>query len=522
MNIKTFHFIFETFLLLTFFLLCFYKLNLPGLYYDEALFINAAITDRLNNNFIYLSVFEIPIMLMQYLGALKSWLYYFVFNIFNINIYSIRLPMIFLAILTMHLNYKFAKQFFSAKVALIFLILCVFDLTSIMTTRIDWGPTTLMMLFRILFLYSFFLFMKTKESKYFYQIIIYSILGIFDKANFIWFVLAGVISYFALEFHKLKSFSSKFNKYYLLSIFFITLVIIALVFVLKIDIISNLSLNHFGDRFRQVFFGFISNLYGSNISDVLITTSVDLKFRKLIILFLIFVFCITFTIQIFSNKIINKNIKFLLIFSFVLFIEILITKKAGGPHHYAVFSPIIYLPISYYLVYFIDNFLHIRNSFKNIIYSLFLFFYVYSSIIFYHNIIDGFKNNISPLWTSDISVLVNQLEQNNIENVYCIDWGLCNQIQALSNFRIIVYDFWPSFNSYAVLNDEEKHYLKNSVNKNENVAFVMFKDSNKIFGEPFKGTIPGYNLFVADFQIKTKLLIEDIHKTPYLTFIKVQ
>ncbi len=78
-----------------------FNIQTPGLYYDEALFVNAA-SGGVTDLFVYKRFAGIPTMLMPYIGALKSWLYFPIFTLFGIDIVTIRLPAILLGALALH------------------------------------------------------------------------------------------------------------------------------------------------------------------------------------------------------------------------------------------------------------------------------------------------------------------------------------------------------------------------------------------------------------------------------------
>lgn len=48
-----------------------YNIDTPGLYYDEALFVNAA-TGGATDLFVYKRLADIPVMLMPYIGGIKG------------------------------------------------------------------------------------------------------------------------------------------------------------------------------------------------------------------------------------------------------------------------------------------------------------------------------------------------------------------------------------------------------------------------------------------------------------------
>ena len=55
-----------------------YKIHLPGLYYDEMLFVGLAAGHRP-----YLKFCGLPLLSFPYMGALKAWLYTPIFKLFG-------------------------------------------------------------------------------------------------------------------------------------------------------------------------------------------------------------------------------------------------------------------------------------------------------------------------------------------------------------------------------------------------------------------------------------------------------
>ncbi|MFZ2087670.1 MAG: hypothetical protein WAU47_03765, partial [Desulfobaccales bacterium] len=80
-------------LILIYLFLTLAKINHPGVQYDEILFGNAAV-GMVDNSFVVFKIGNFPIMLMSYMGALKAYLFYPIFKIFGVSVYSIRIPMI--------------------------------------------------------------------------------------------------------------------------------------------------------------------------------------------------------------------------------------------------------------------------------------------------------------------------------------------------------------------------------------------------------------------------------------------
>ena len=76
------------FFLSLFISLSIYNLSYPALYYDEMLFVNASLGGT-EDFFIYKKFFDIPIYLMPYIGALKSWIYFPIFKFLDVSLLSV-------------------------------------------------------------------------------------------------------------------------------------------------------------------------------------------------------------------------------------------------------------------------------------------------------------------------------------------------------------------------------------------------------------------------------------------------
>lgn len=470
--------------------LCVYNIHLPGLYYDEALFVNGALLGRDSDMFIHKRLFDIPFTLMPYIGALKAWFYFPIFKLIDISIYSIRLPMVLIGLMTMILNYLFVKKFFNKNIAIIFLVFSVFDISTIMTTRIDWGPTTLMMFFRVIFLYLLMMFWRYKNKKYLYYSIIVAFLGIFDKANFIWIVNAGFASLFLIYFQRNHTLKGIGLKLYLKS--FVIIMILLIILLLFFDsnslkIFDNISFRNFFEEISIAFNGFMANAYGVMVGQVTITTKLEF-FYKQIVFCLLFLLSLLYLMYELLNKKLRPEIIFIFLFLLLILIQIAITPRAGGPHHFAIFSPLFYIIISYALFNMME--LVTKNTFlyKSKVYfvSFILILNCIFSLQIYNQYIAGFKHSLNLKWSKNIYSLVDYINNQSFDNVICVDWGLCTQIQALSNNSIIFNDLWPVFNLYGDYSNQQISSIVNERMKGNTVAFISFTNSENIFPEGFK------------------------------------
>lgn len=129
---------------------------------------------------------EIPLMLLTYLGALKSWIYYPIFDRIRPSYLTIRLPMLLVATFTIWLFIWLLEKLHGRKVAWVGGILLATDTAYQLTSCYDWGPVALqhlLMLAGIAFLLKFW--SSSKPSTLFWGFFWFG-LAFWDKALFAW------------------------------------------------------------------------------------------------------------------------------------------------------------------------------------------------------------------------------------------------------------------------------------------------------------------------------------------------
>jgi len=115
-------------------------LTRPGIEEDEALFVGPFIGTAPSLYEWHVGHFRIPVMAMDYIGALKSWLYWPVFRLWTPNVWSIRLPVCLLSVVTLLLFADVVRRAAGSRVALaaavflatdaVFVLINVFDMTA--------------------------------------------------------------------------------------------------------------------------------------------------------------------------------------------------------------------------------------------------------------------------------------------------------------------------------------------------------------------------------------------------------
>src|SRR5215467_5066458 len=86
--------------------------------------------------------------------------------------------------------YFLASRILGQRTAMIAAALLAFDPSYILHIRLDWGPVALMMFFKVGSLYFLAEFARTRKLFYLKVAALFLGLGLYDKANFLWYLLA--------------------------------------------------------------------------------------------------------------------------------------------------------------------------------------------------------------------------------------------------------------------------------------------------------------------------------------------
>ena len=176
---------------------------LAGIQDDEVIFATAVFHVPGSNVF-HARFFhsEIPLMLLSYLGALKSWLYVPILHRIQPSYWSIRLPMLLIGALTIWLFTWFLERAHGRRVAWVGGVLLATDTVYLLTTCYDWGPVALQ---HILVLAGMALVLKftstAKRSTLFWGFFWFGV-ALWDKALFLWLfsgLVVGAVAVFPRE-----------------------------------------------------------------------------------------------------------------------------------------------------------------------------------------------------------------------------------------------------------------------------------------------------------------------------------
>ena len=176
-----------------------------GIQNDEALF--AAPLYQLNpKEFCFVAFHHrVPLMVMTYIGTLKTALYVPILGIFGGNVWSVRVPMLLAGALTLFIFFKLTMRSAGPTAAAIAGLLLATDSTFLLTNTVDWGPVALGHLFLVTGCYYLVRFCAQEPGSMRHLALGFFFFGfaLWNKALFFW-ILAGLAAGSVLFIPELK------------------------------------------------------------------------------------------------------------------------------------------------------------------------------------------------------------------------------------------------------------------------------------------------------------------------------
>jgi hypothetical protein len=162
-----------------------------GIQTDEALFAHGIYDTADLAHSISIFHHRFPLMLMSYIGALKSSLYTPIFSIWRPSAFSTRVPVILTGALTIWLFSLLLRRLSGNRAAIIGLALLCTDTSFLLATCFDWGPVVLQHLLAVSGILCIVCFHQDNKLRFLATGFFLFGLGIWDKALFLW-LLGGM------------------------------------------------------------------------------------------------------------------------------------------------------------------------------------------------------------------------------------------------------------------------------------------------------------------------------------------
>lgn len=134
---------------------------------------------------------RVPLMVMTYIGTLKTLLYLPILAVFSSNVWSLRLPIMLVGAVTIWMFYKLASRSVSRMAGLLGVFLLATDPSFLFTNTVDWGPVALEHFLLVTGCFFIVRFAQTANRRNLALGFFLLGLALWNKAIFVW-ALAGL------------------------------------------------------------------------------------------------------------------------------------------------------------------------------------------------------------------------------------------------------------------------------------------------------------------------------------------
>jgi hypothetical protein len=138
--------------------------------------------------------YEIPVMLLTYLGALKTWFYNGIFAVWDPGPVSLRLPTLLLGGFTLVLFFRLCDRALGRSAAWFGTAMLAVDPTFVLLSAVDYGPVAIQHALKLGAILLVITFHRTGEVWRLAGAAFLLGLAMWDKAIFSWFLIALVVS----------------------------------------------------------------------------------------------------------------------------------------------------------------------------------------------------------------------------------------------------------------------------------------------------------------------------------------
>ncbi len=494
---------------------CSYQIAYPGVQYDEITFSNIALGSKAEH--FSFDILGVPIMVMPYIGALKAYLYYPVFALFGVSALAIRLPMIILAAFPLFLGYRVAVRLSNSLwVGNALALMMSTSLCFIISTKMDWGPSSIMMFLIFLTLWAFLRLLDTKKLVYAYVVFLSILAGMYDKSSFIWFGAAFGVS--ALIFHReffiqlWKEKGARFRAP------FLTFLGIAAVYAaVAIPLLTSMGVSQGSYTFTERL-ALISSLYrdtlsGASYTGYMFFAPVEFSYFTVYLSIACLIGLAAFCV--FSKLPKERMLNYAVLCStaVIIFLEMAITKEAGGPHHTIMLFPFAMLFIALCGYCLINAFQskHLLKIAAAAACALALAAVTGLNLqadLWYTGYVSNEDNVYSANWDPHIYELAEYVQASEITNIYSVDWGTNNQLYAFDTKRDAksYIELKGFFDEYGETPESEKELRYNEYFYGKDVLLVTKGEG--MFN--FPAVAGGFEAFQKEFPDKSFELIHTI------------
>lgn len=442
-----------------------WRLDLPGVFYDEVIQLVPTVNILNPDQSIYfhgqglnyhLFGLSFSLMTMDYLGALKTYLFIPIYYMFEASTITTRLPGIGFGVLSLILSFLIVQRLFGRYSAIIMIAILALDPSFIIFFRYDWGPTAIQTVCQLLSLWMLLQWLKKRRVAYLAGGFFFIGLGLYNKANFILYIVPLFLVVFlfyrkkVLQYFKLKTMLVVILFFCLgAAPFFVHLydsggrILLPL-----INPFSSVSTDHLNnlEGLRVSFKLLLFTLNGLWINDFICQRAQSLSLFPFLWSGCV---CLMIIYIIFLHKKLPRKpgLKLILMFFFLpilIWLSITFSPPTWGGHHYFIVYPFFHIYCAGVLGYPEGK---ILSSTRKIYAFSLTFIAIVILLVFNLLSIRGFYKDlemeqVAPEWSSRINELTQWLTEKRAE-IISLDWGLHNNITVLSGGKLNSQElFW--------------------------------------------------------------------------------
>jgi hypothetical protein len=359
---------------------------------------------------------------------------------------------------------------------------------------LDWGPTVLTHFFQAAILALWFSYRDNARPWKIVLICICAGLGFFDRFNFVWLLSAfaiGICLCYPDSLQNLWISTPRITRWVA-----IILAVLALGIMLYLILPLLLNVHHptgaHVTNLQATWHALVHTLSGAAVASFIFGNPAGIirfaSYWLIVVDGFLALACLCLPM---SNALARDNRKnglFCFLIGFLIFVQIVITPQAGGPHHYSMIFPwplltLAFLGKSVYTQFATKNFRHLGGVLLGSAAVCVFVVNVHNSAEY----LSHFRANphYNPGWSPEIYSLSDYVNEHGFEakSIICVDWGLHTQLHALApkKLRRRIHDYWPVFQTLSQKDEASQTAALNYVFPKDKSLAVTFAPSKEMF-----------------------------------------
>ena len=474
-----------------------YQIHSPGLYFDEMLFVPAA-TGKMAHR----SWFGVPVQVYPVIGALKAWIYMPIFALFGVSAASVRVPVVLISCGTLALGYALVRRKLSSGWATAFTGACVVHPGFVLQAKVDWGPVVIMLFFKTLCLYMLVRWLETPRflSWSLAGAIAACGLGFFDKFNFVWFDVAlfgaTLVVYWKEIGAKLKDVPKSLVAGMAVAAIIAGVLVVWIILPLMEP--PQINWSWFSSRVSLFWIRYEVTSTGRAVAGIWFKKPPRLPLwpgwavLAATAVFLLLTVSSCFRRPSSDRRVYSEALRFsiwcLLMFA-AIFVQIILTPQAGGPHHMLMLFPLDLLAC-FAAAFAFANSLPVRERYvATLIGGIVLLIWAGFQLESLHSDFRRFRHASSfrGLWSPRIEQLADYLNCSGkrVDAIYCVDCGIGSPVAALCRPDIgrKLRDIWPIFKDWSEEKPDAEATVKATFSPQVKALYVTFTEENTVFAK---------------------------------------